>query len=72
MPSRLAMIFMSAAMPSSTYVNARFCVPPSTSLIASPRTMCPRNCVMTRELPSLGVLIESSPAPIQLKGRNSV
>ncbi len=59
-------------MPSSMYVNARFCVPPSTSLIDSPRTMWPRNCVMTRELPSFAVLIESRPAPIQLKGRNSV
>jgi len=29
-------------------------------------------CVTTRELPSLGVWIESSPAPIQLNGRNNV
>jgi hypothetical protein len=53
-------------------VKARFCVPPSTSLIGSPRTMCPRNWVITRELPSFAVLMESSPEPIQLNGRNSV
>jgi hypothetical protein len=30
------MIFISAEMPSSMYVKARFCVPPSTSWIGSP------------------------------------
>jgi hypothetical protein len=38
-PSSLAMILSSAAMPSSMYVKVRFWVPPSTSLIGSPRTM---------------------------------
>jgi hypothetical protein len=38
--------------------------------MSSPRTMWPRNWVMTRELPSLGVWMLSSPAPIQLNGRN--
>ena len=52
--------------------KARFWLPPSTSLIGSPRTMWPKNCVITRELPSLAVWIESSPEPIQLNGRKSV
>ena len=37
-------------------------------LIGSPLTMCPRNCVTTRELPSFAVWIESRPGPIQLNG----
>ena len=45
---------------------------PSTRLIFSPRTMWPKNCVTTRELPSFGVASESRPEPIQLNGRNSV
>jgi hypothetical protein len=53
-------------------VKARFCRPPSTSWIGSPRAMWPRNWVTTRELPSFAVPSESSPAPIQLKGRNRV
>ena len=40
--------------------------------MGSPRTMWPKNCVITRELPSFGVWIESRPAPIQLNGRKRV
>jgi hypothetical protein len=71
-PPLFSMIFMSASMPSSMSVKARFWAPPSTRLMFSPRTMWPRNCVTTRELPSFGAWIESRPAPIQLNGRKSV
>ena len=42
------------------------------SVIGSSRSRWPRNCVTTRELPSLAEWIESRPGPIQLKGRKSV
>ncbi|MCY1462418.1 hypothetical protein D9M71_801890 [compost metagenome] len=72
MPLGFSMMRISAPMPSETSANARFCAPPSTSLIGSPRTIWPRNCVTTRDEPSFDSKIESRPAPIQLKGRNSV
>ncbi|MNL19191.1 hypothetical protein D3C87_1403790 [compost metagenome] len=71
-PFLFSMICISAEMPSEISANARFWAPPSTSLIGSPRTIWPRNCVTTREEPSFDSKIESSPAPIQLNGRNSV
>jgi hypothetical protein len=71
-PPAFAMMLISASMPSSIYVKLRFCRPPSTSWIGSPREIWPRNCVTTRELPSFAVPRESRPGPIQLNGRNSV
>jgi hypothetical protein len=72
LPSALAIIFINASMPSLMPVKQRRCRPPSTRRTSSPRMMCPRNCVMTRELPSLAACMLSSPGPIQLNGRNSV
>ena len=66
------MIFISASMPSLIPVKQRCWLPPSTSWMGSPRTMWPRNWVITRELPSFAACRLSSPGPIQLNGRNSV
>ena len=72
MPPGLSMIRVRQSTASSMKVNARVWLPPSTSLIGSPRTMCPRNCVSTRSCLPLDRPCCRGPGPTQLNGRNSV
>ena len=59
-------------MASSMKVNERFWLPPSTSLMGRRYSTFDRNCVNTRELPSLGSSTLSRFGPMKLNGRNSV
>ena len=54
------------------YATANGIIATGEDLIVSPRTICPKNWVITRLEPSLKVCMLSKPGPIQLKGLNKV